>query len=167
MATTFQGRLDGAMGERGYTPHMRRSVQTVILYEAHRCLKDKLPSLKPFQRKLAVYDQANHLLLESSLLPYQREEVLYKTASSRESLNPESLWRRLKKVPKEVGRVAEQVRPLITSSKTHLECYHAFLQKTYVRCRLSVYHDVCKCLFVCFTVLYCIEWYCIVPVPSI
>jgi hypothetical protein len=111
---------------------MRRSVQTVILYEAHRCLKDKLPTLRPFQKKLAVFDQAIYLLNDSSLLPHQREEVIYKTVLSKELMNPETMWRRVRKVVNEVKKVAEQVKPLCTKKRTHLEVYYAFLQKNYV-----------------------------------
>lgn len=146
---TFQDRLNAAMGERGYSSMMRRSVQTVFLYEAHRCLKDKLPSLRPFQRKLAVFDQAIYLVNDSSLLPQQREEVLYKKVMSKELMDPETMWRRVRNVVSEVKKVAEQVQPLCTKKKTHLEVYYSFLQKNYVSvCMLSLVYTVRDGVFI-------------------
>lgn len=80
---TFQERLKHAIGARGYEHCMRRSVQTVILFEAHRCISDKLPSLRPFQRKLAFFDQAMALLEGTNLLPHQKDEVMWRTGTSR------------------------------------------------------------------------------------
>lgn len=150
---TFQERLNQAIGEYGgeYDPVMRRSFQTVIMFEANRCLKDKLPSLRPFQRKLAVFDQANHLLVEISGASSQvglttranSEEIMWRTGTSKERLNPESMWARATRLTKDVEKVAEQVRgyiqeqladkdnKTITSTSTHEETYRAFIENTY------------------------------------
>jgi hypothetical protein len=152
---TFQERLNQAIGEYGgeYDPVMRRSFQTVIMFEANRCLKDKLPSLRPFQRKLAVFDQANHLLEEISGASSQiglttranSEEIMWRTATSKERLNPESMWARATRLTKDVEKVAEQVREYIqaqladknnktiTSISTHEETYRSFVENTYVK----------------------------------
>ena len=39
-----------------YHPTMRRFIQTIALYEADRCLQDRYQALRPFQRKIALYD---------------------------------------------------------------------------------------------------------------
>ena len=90
---SFQERFKQALGPRGYEQCMRRSVQTVILYEAHRCIASRLSSLRPFQRKLAFFDQALALLAQSDLLPHQREEVMWRTGTSKESMQPETAWK--------------------------------------------------------------------------
>ena len=149
----FQERLHQAIGEYGgtYDPVMRRSFQTVLMYEANRCLKDKLPSLRPFQRKLAVFDQAKYLLEEisgeSSLVGLTSrekwEEILWRTGTSRESLNPESMWSRVCRLMKDVEKVTEQVREFIEekladpdnetikSTSTHEEVYRSFIKNIY------------------------------------
>lgn len=60
--STWLERLILLVGPRGYHDCMRRSLQSVILYEAKRCIEDELPNLKPFQRKIALMDQANGLI---------------------------------------------------------------------------------------------------------
>lgn len=150
---TFHERLHEAIAEYGgeYDPVMRRSFQTVLMFEANRCLKDKLPALRPFQRKLAVFDQAKYLLEEisgeSSLVGLKtrakQEEIMWRTATSKESLNPETMWSRATRLTKDVEKVAEQVRQFIKhkladsndktikSASTHEETYRLFVENTY------------------------------------
>jgi hypothetical protein len=140
---TFQDRLNAAIGGRGYSSMMRRSIQTVIVYEAHRCLEDKLPSLKVFQKKLAIFDQAVFLLNDSSLLPHEREEVMCKTLMSKELLDPEAMWKRLRKIVHALKKIAAMVKPMCGRNKSHLEVYNAFLQKSYVSARCFVGSTTC------------------------
>jgi hypothetical protein len=51
--STFQERLKTLIGQRGYEPSMRRSLQSVVLQEAKRCVAPRFSSLRPFQRKVA------------------------------------------------------------------------------------------------------------------
>lgn len=129
---TFQERLSAAMGERGYEHSMRRSVQTVILYEAYRCLADRLMSLRPFQRKFAFYDQAMALAEASSLLPHQKEEVMWRTGTSKEPMQPDTAWKRMKLIDKEVRQIIEKIKPLCREGKSHEETYREFIQIQYV-----------------------------------
>ncbi len=55
--STWQERFKIAVGPRGYDGSMRRSLQTVLLYEAKRCIESTQQKLRPFQRKLAHIDQ--------------------------------------------------------------------------------------------------------------
>ena len=75
--TTFEDKLKEAMGEKGYGYQMRRSIQTVILYEANRIIKPKLPPLRPFQRKLAFTDQAKTLIAELDCIPSMTRQVFF------------------------------------------------------------------------------------------
>jgi len=111
---------------------MRRSVQTLILYEAHRCIEPRLSALRPFQRKLAFWDQAVALLKQSDLLPHQREEVLWRTGSSKEPMNAETAWKRFKLVQKEIDvLIKEKISPLFSEDKTHKELYSEFVQRQF------------------------------------
>jgi hypothetical protein len=130
---TFQEKLKEAIGEKGYDNGMRRSVQTVILYEANRMIKDKLNALRPFQRKLAFFDQALALVDELDCLPSpHREEVLWRTASSKEQMEAETAWKRMKMIEKDVEKMAEKIKPLCTSGKGHDEVCSEYVQKLYV-----------------------------------
>mmetsp|Transcript_25036 Transcript_25036/g.54900 ORF Transcript_25036/g.54900 Transcript_25036/m.54900 type:complete len:387 (+) Transcript_25036:162-1322(+) len=152
--SSFAQRLQEALSEYGgvYDPVMRRSFQTVLMFEANRCLKDKLPTLRPFQRKLAVFDQAKYLLEEisgeSSLVGLdtqgKREEIMWRTGTSREPLNPESMWSRASRLSKDVEKVAEQVEEFmkgntkITSTSTHEEIYRSFVESIYDKAHPNV-----------------------------
>jgi hypothetical protein len=117
---------------RGYEHCMRRSVQTVILYEAHRCISDKLPSLRPFQRKLAFFDQAMALIEASELLPHQRDEIMWRTGTSKEPMQPDTAWKRMKLIEKEVEKLIEKVKPCVGNGKTHEEVCDEYIQQQYV-----------------------------------
>lgn len=83
--TTWQERIHALLPDRGYEQYIRRSLQTVILYEAKRCLVDQIAAMRPFQRKAAFLDQC-HALAESLtfLQPHERQEVFWRTASGKE-----------------------------------------------------------------------------------
>jgi len=49
--TDWQDRLKVIVGPDGYEPYMRRSMQTVVLYEAKRCIKPRIARLRPFQKR--------------------------------------------------------------------------------------------------------------------
>jgi len=102
------------MGERGYDHGMRRSVQTVTLYEAYCCISNRLPSHRPFQCELAFFDQAIALVDTASdyLLPHKREEIMWWTGTSKEPMQPKMAWKRMKLIEKEVEKVVEKIRPL-------------------------------------------------------
>jgi hypothetical protein len=129
---SFQERFNEALGIRGYENCMRRSVQTVILYEAYRCIENRLQSLRPFQRKLALWDQAVALVKQSELLPHQREEVLWRTGTSKTLLDSETAWKRLKISEKELEKlINEKVKPHYTEGQTHDELCKEFIQKQF------------------------------------
>eukprot|EP00980_Cylindrotheca_fusiformis_P012898 scaffold3211_cov120-Cylindrotheca_fusiformis.AAC.6 len=129
---TFQERFKEALGPRGYESCMRRSVQTVILYEAYRCIGTKLLTLRPFQRKIALWDQAVALVKQSDLLPHQREEVLWRTGTSKALLDSDTAWKRLKVSEKELDKlVNEKVKPIYKIGQTHEELCKEFIQKQF------------------------------------
>ncbi len=130
--TSFVERLKEALGERGYESYTRRSVQTAILFEALRCLCDQLPAMRPFQRKLAFYDQAKALLGATGFSSQQQTEIMWRTGTSREVLNPESAWKRAKLVEKEVEKIRDKVKPLCGVGKSHHAIVDEYIQQQYV-----------------------------------
>jgi hypothetical protein len=137
----FQEKLKQAMGTRGYENCMRRSVQTVILYEANRCIVDKLPSLRPFQRKLAFFDQALALVDEMGLMPHHQAEIMWRTGTSKEPMQPDTAWKRMKLIEKDMEKLAEKMKPLCVEDKEHDDVCKEYIQSQYVsvrRCRQRV-----------------------------
>jgi hypothetical protein len=130
--TTFIEKLKDAMGPRGYESCMRRSVQTVVLYEAYRCISDRLSSLRPFQRKLAFYDQSLALVDAIGLLPHQKGEIMWRTGTSREPMQPETAWKRMKLIEKEVEKIKERIKPFVAEGRSQKETCDMFVQKQYV-----------------------------------
>jgi hypothetical protein len=115
---TFQERLVQIIGDRGYESCMRRSIQTVILYEAHRCV--------------AFFDQAIALAETTSLLPHQREEIMWRTGTSKEPMQPDTAWKRMKLIEKEVEKLQEKIKPTCGNGKTHDEIVNDHIQQQYV-----------------------------------
>uniref|UniRef100_A0A7S3P449 Uncharacterized protein n=1 Tax=Amphora coffeiformis TaxID=265554 RepID=A0A7S3P449_9STRA len=113
-------RLTLLVGPRGYHDCMRRSLQSVILFEAKRCIEEELPNLKPFQRKIALMDQANGLIESLPfLMPHQREEILWRTATSKEQLNGDIAYKRIQQINKELQKLAKEIKKFITPESTH------------------------------------------------
>ena len=129
---TWVDRLKAAIGPRGYETGMRRSLQTVVLYEAKRCIASRLSSLRPFQRKAAFIDQAFALLEDLDFLyPHQKAEILWRTASSKEQLDAEIAWKRVKSTEKELTALVEKIQPFVSKASTHDEAVNMLIQSLY------------------------------------
>jgi hypothetical protein len=130
--SSFQERLQIAIGPRGYDNCMRRSLQSVILYEAKRCIEPRLRTLRPFQRKAAHMDQMVALLEGlTCLLPHQRVEIMWRTGSSKEPLDPEVSWKRAKCIDKDMTVLAKSIKPMIAQGKSHAETVDMLVQHLY------------------------------------
>lgn len=125
---TWEARLNAVFGPQGYESCMRRSLQTVILYEANRCIAPALGTLRPFQRKLAYIDMANALVdsLEG-VMPHQKAEILWRTGTSKEAMNAETAWKRRKLLNKELENIRVAVAPLL-ANRTHDQAIDAYIQ---------------------------------------
>jgi hypothetical protein len=140
--STWLERLKPVFGPRGcYENGMRRSLQTVILYEAKRIVAPRLASLRPFQRKAAFLDQAKALIETCDFLfPYQKEEVMWRTAASRQPLTAEMAWKRQKLTEKELEHLSKTIiKPLMQSNKrlTHEQACGMLVQTLFVsRCAM-------------------------------
>jgi len=145
-ADTFVSRVYLAIGRR-YSVSMRRSVQTVVLYEANRCLSNHYGHLKPFQRKAALLDTAKDLVNSLSFIPiYQRMEIMFRTATGKLLLSPELAWRRMKIINRDIRKtITPKINMLIEGCKSHDELCKKFLQHEYTHHSGKVdkeYHDI-------------------------
>jgi len=116
-----------------YYPSQRRSVQTAVLYEANRCLNSRYSALRPFQRKIALYDCAVDLINSLTFIPpYHKLEIMFRTASGKVPLSPELAWRRMKLIDREISKViVPGVKPFMRGGKSHSAACDAFIQKQY------------------------------------
>lgn len=101
---TFQSMLSALVKDQ-YRPAMRRAIQTVVLQEADRCLRDRYRSLRPFQRKIALFDCAADLVQSLDFIPpYHRAEIMFRTNTSKVPVPPDLIWRRMKLVSREIEK---------------------------------------------------------------
>ncbi len=122
-----------AIGPRGYEPCMRRSVQTVILFEAHRAVASKLPTLRPFQRKIAFWGQANAILESLGCLQDEHKgQIMWRTATSKEPMPPETAWKRLKLIERELSKILVSVKEFLGEGRSHDDVCELFIQQQFV-----------------------------------
>jgi len=115
-------RVKTLLGPRGYDHSMRRSIQTLVIYEAKRCIQPRIGDLRPFQRKVALVDQAQALVNSLDfVLPHLRPEILWRTSTSRECVTPEICWKRFQLVQKELERLAEMIKEFMAPDRSHQE----------------------------------------------
>ena len=130
---TWQQRLTALLGPRGYQNNMRRSLQTIVLYEAKRSLEQRPKSLRPYQRKIAFLQQAQYILdTLDFLFPKQRAEILYRTLTSRTKLDGDTAWARLKGISKELSTLANQAQPHLAGASSQTEAVDHMVQAMYV-----------------------------------
>jgi len=129
----FAARLNASIGRR-YSNSMRRSVQTVVLFEANRCLKERYHVLRPFQRKVALFDTARDIIETLDFIPvYHRMEIMFRTATAKLPLSPDLTWRRMKVIDREIKKsLIPKIAPLLHASKTHENVCREFIQREYV-----------------------------------
>ncbi|KAL7575484.1 hypothetical protein ACA910_020070 [Epithemia clementina (nom. ined.)] len=121
-ALPWLDRVKTLLGPRGYDHSMRRSIQTLVIYEAKRCIQACVGDLRPFQRKVALVDQAQALVsMLDFCLPHHKAEILWRTSTSRETVTPEICWKRFQLIQKELDRLAEQIKPFMAPERSHQE----------------------------------------------
>jgi hypothetical protein len=131
---TWQERLKKILGPGGYADsYMRRSMQTVVLYEAMRCIQPHLEILRPFQKRALLWMQV-HKLLDSLdfLTPQQKKEVLWRTQKKGEHLNDESAWSRAKTNEKYLRKTVQEIGPFIVAGQSHQQAVDAMVRQAYV-----------------------------------
>jgi hypothetical protein len=69
--------------------------------------------------------------LDGFLTPYQKEEILWRTGTSKEPMNAETAWKRRKVYCKELENIKDGVSVLMVG-RTKDEAIQAYLQLQYV-----------------------------------
>jgi len=113
---------------------MRRSIQSVALYEANRCLVDRYSSLRPFQRKIALVSTAVDLIATLDFISETNQaEAMYRTQRSKEPLAPDLAWRRMKLIEREVkNSILPKVKEMEgAEDMSHEKICHEYLQNKY------------------------------------
>ena len=153
LRNSFPERLQKAL--RGaYTPNMRRSVQTCVLFEADRCLNMQYKRLKPFQRKVALHDTASDIVETLAFIPpHYRIEIMYRTNTKKELLTPVLSWRRMKTIDRDIkNAIIPKINELNAPGKTHEQICNIYLQQEYVSFRsksmISKFMRSSSCSFV-------------------
>jgi len=140
---SFQVRVKNAV-KGNYHPSMRRSLQSIALYEVDRCLTYRYPQLRPFQKKLALFTKAVELLGTLDFLNYyQRQEIMFRTKTSKEPLSPILAWKRMKIISREIhSTILPRAKELIgnddNSEKSHEEICALLLQSMYEESKYGI-----------------------------
>jgi len=116
-----------------YQPTMRRFIQTIALYEADRCLQERYQVLRPFQRKIALYDVCTDLIGTLKFIPESLTvSIMFRTASGGVLLTPELAWRRMKQVDKDIEKsIIPNLMPLLNENKSHKDVCSYWIQQQY------------------------------------
>ena len=160
---TFRERLNQALGPRGYDDSLRRSVQSVVLFEAKRCVEEfeagrstqRLPLLRVFQRKAVHWAIAKDLLASTDLQPYQCTEVLWRTCTNKQPLGDDNSWRRAKVIAKELSKLADQIRSHQTGGLSSDEAVDLYVQGLYVSMNLHNFMVSAKEVFLTSSYMLC------------
>lgn len=139
-SNTFGARLNAAI-DGAYDTQLRRSIQSVVLYEAKRILAQieaqrfaqNMGQLRAFQRKHVHWELCKAVLNLTTLHPHQRVEVLWRTATSKEPLGADTAWKRAKTIEKEVKALAETISSIQNARKcTHQQAIDAYIEQQFV-----------------------------------
>eukprot|EP00542_Grammatophora_oceanica_P011753 CAMPEP_0194046498 /NCGR_PEP_ID=MMETSP0009_2-20130614/21305_1 /TAXON_ID=210454 /ORGANISM="Grammatophora oceanica, Strain CCMP 410" /LENGTH=388 /DNA_ID=CAMNT_0038691813 /DNA_START=251 /DNA_END=1417 /DNA_ORIENTATION=+ len=121
-----------------YKNFMRRSLQAVVLYETQRCCKDRLPALRPFQRKIAFFDMAKALVCtlgsdDTFLTSEQQAQILWRNNASQELMDENNCWNRRKMILQEMENINKDMKELMQAGRTQEEALKEYLQQKFTR----------------------------------
>jgi hypothetical protein len=131
----WQNRLKLIIGPLGYMCYMRRSLQTIMLYEAKRCIRSRLSGLRPFQKRALLLGQVYKLLdaIPLDLLnPHQKEQILWRTQKDGKQLDDVTAWKRAKIIERDLAKTLQEFKPFPVQGTTHQESVNLFVQASYV-----------------------------------
>lgn len=132
----WRQRLIALIGPTGYSPIMRRSLQSLLLFEAKRSISHRLGDLRPYQRKSAFLDHVHYLLNclgpNFFLSSKHQVQVLYRTMASRVPLDGDTAWGKLKSIFRELKALNELIVPFVNRSSSHKESVDRLVQYLFV-----------------------------------
>lgn len=122
--TTWADLVKASLGPKGYHIKLRRCLQSVVLYEALRCVEPLANAglFRHCERKHGFLRQVEILVQKiDCLTPADRDEVLWRTGTARLRLDADIAWRRAKSVEKEMQKLATQIKPFLAPNRSHQE----------------------------------------------
>jgi hypothetical protein len=146
---TFHERLNLALGPHGYNVGLRRSLQSVVLFEAKRCVDEfeasrtaqHLPPLRSVQCKAILWKVAQAILASMYIQPRQREEILWRTRTSKEPLGDEIAWKRARMIEKDLSKLTDDIRPYQADGRSSDEAVDLYIQGLFVRIKVSIFRS--------------------------
>lgn len=136
----WQDRLRLIVGPEGYQLYMRRSLQTIILYEAKRIIRPRLSHLRPFQKRALLLEQV-YMLLDAIPLdflePQQKEQILWRTQKDGKQLDDVTAWKRTKIIERDLAKTLKDFKPFTAHGRTHQESVNMFVLAAYVSAEFS------------------------------
>ena len=144
----WQERLKRIIGPTGYQPYMRRSMQTIVLYEAKRCITPRLSRLRPFQKRALLLSMVHNVLWEIDFMTAaDKESVLWKTQRSREQLDAVTAWKRCKIIQRDLDKLLLEIPRYMAPMRPHSVAVEMMVQAMFVS--QSVSAGECSCLLLC------------------
>ena len=134
----WQNRLRLIVGPQGYQPYQRRSLQTIVLYEAKRIIRPLLTRLRPFQKRVLLLEEVYKLLdaIPSDFLnPHQKEQILWRTQKGGKQIDDVRAWQRTKIIERDLVKTIREFKSFLalsTLGRRHQECVNMFVQASYV-----------------------------------
>ena len=118
--SVWQERLKRIIGPTGYQPYMRRSMQTIVLYEAKRCIAPRVSRLRPFQKRALLLSIVYSVLREIDFMTSSdKEAVLWKTQRSREQLDDVTAWKRCKIIQRDLNKLLLEIPQYTVPGRPH------------------------------------------------
>jgi hypothetical protein len=129
----WQERLKQIIGSTGYQVYMRRSIQTVVLHEAMRCIAPRVSMLRPFQKRALLMSMVHNILSEINFMtPSVRQEILWKTQRSQEQLDPVAAWRRCKTIQLNLNTLLQEIPRFMAPGRSHGVAVDMLVQAMFV-----------------------------------
>ena len=131
--SAWQDRLKPIIGAVGYQSYMRRSMQTVVLYEAQRCIAPRVSRLRPFQKRALLMSMVYNILSEIDFMtPSDKEAVLWKTQRSQEQLDPATAWKRCRIIERDLNKLLRQMPKFASPDRPHGVAVDMLVQTIFV-----------------------------------
>ena len=129
----WQERLKRIIGPTGYQPYMRRSMHTIVLYEAKRCITPRLSRLRPFQKRALLLSMVHNVLWEIDFMTAaDKESVLWKTQRSREQLDAVTAWKRCKLIQRDLDKLLLEIPRYMAPMRPHSVAVEMMVQAMFV-----------------------------------
>ena len=108
-------------------------MQTVVLYEAQRCIAPRVSRLRPFQKRALLMSMVYNILSEIDFMtPGDKEAVLWKTQRSQEQLDPVTAWKRCRIIERDLSKLLRQMPRYMSPDRPHGVAVDMLVQAIFV-----------------------------------